>query len=187
MEVEVSSVEEVRAVGGKKALQRRLGNTAVGPSSARRMGPRGTIAAARAFLIGLKLEKYQVTSETQFRRILNRETRAFLKRLSEKARHWGAARKWLNIFLRDAAYNRFLFDHYRLRKLERWLEVPLDSQVAKGLRKEKGGDRLPRWETVIGLTPEVSREYQEFAALVAKRKGTCRVHLDLKYWRAPGK
>lgn len=111
--------------------------------------------------------------------MLNDSTDAFVKRI----KHWGAARKFLNIFLRNVVYNRYLCDEFGLEQIVPWLEIPLDSHVASGLRAERGGTRLPRWKTVIGLKPEVSRLYQDFAADVAARKGCERVHLDLLYWR----
>ena len=168
-----------------RALQRMLANTTVGPSSARSMGPRGTIAAAREFLVKLNLTQFHVETRRDFDRVLDRTTDSYVRRLPRQARNWGAARKWLNIFLRAVVYNRFLCGYYRLGKLERWLEIPLDSHVAKGLRREEGGNEIPRWKTVIGLTPDVSKQYQDFANVVARRNRTSRVHLDLIYWRAP--
>ena len=55
--------------------------------------------------------------------------------------------------------------------------------VAKALRKEEEGARLPRWRGVIHLSPDASAQYQSVAAAVAARIGICRVHLDLLYWR----
>src|SRR5712691_5811356 len=100
------------------------------------MGPKGTISAAREYLAGLDLTRFRASSEKEFRSSLNQATRRFLDYLPRGAKHWGAARKFLNIFLRNVVYNRFLCDHYRLLRLEPWLELPLDSQVAKGLRGE---------------------------------------------------
>lgn len=80
-------------------------------------------------------------------------------------------------------YNRFLCDEFKLTRIEPWLELPLDSHVAKGLKRESGGATLPRWKTVIGLDAKTNRLYQEFASGVAKSKGVARIHLDLYYWR----
>ena len=115
---------------------------------------------------------------------LDRSTHLFLNDLPQGAKHWGAARKILNIFLRGVFYNKFLCEYYKLDCVEPWLELPLDSHVAKGLRSEKNGKLLPRWTTVIGLNHEINKKYQEFATLVAKKKGTNRVHLDIEYWRS---
>lgn len=166
-------------------VQLRIANTAVGPSTVRGMGPRGTVEAARRYLADIDIAVFAQDSQRHFATRLNRETLRFMKGLPAGARRWGIARKLLNIFLRGAAYNRYLNDAYDLPNVEPWLEVPLDSHVAKALRAEDGGEELPRWRTVIGLEPAVSQQYQDFAAVVARRKGMHRVHLDLLYWRRP--
>ena len=117
--------------------------------------------------------------------MLNRATGSFLRALPRKAKHWGLARKLLNIFLRKAAYDRYLSHSFGLRRVERWMEVPLDSHVGKQLRERREGGHLPRWKTVIGLTPEESAAFQEVATAVAKRKGVSRVDLDVYLWRNP--
>jgi hypothetical protein len=159
------------------------------------MGPAGTVESAREFLACIKLTRFAHRSELAFMRELDRATDEMLKALPSGARHWGMARKLLNIFLRGATYNRFLCEAYGLSKADPWLEVPLDSHVAKGLRGEKaaglecgknGKDILPHWKTVIGLDQIVSKQYQAFANDVAQRDGIHRVHLDLRYWRQLG-
>lgn len=167
--------------------QRRLANTSVGPSTVRGMGPGGTVDAARNYLAGIDLSQLAQDSERAFSKRLDRATDEMVRTLPRGARHWGMARKLLNIFLRGATYNRFLCEAYDLQKCDPWLEVPLDSHVALGLRGEKHGDTLPRWKTVIGLTQVISHQYQAFAATVAKEKGIHRVHLDLLYWRQLGR
>jgi hypothetical protein len=147
------------------------------------MGPKGTIKSAREYLAGLDLATFEKKTESDFLAALDEATLRFTEYLPRGGRHWGAARKFLNIFLRSAVYNRFLCEHYNLYRIEPWLEVPLDSQVAKELHNEEGGKLLPQWNTVIGLKKETSQRYQNFAAEVAKRKKTYRVHLDVLYWR----
>jgi hypothetical protein len=114
---------------------------------------------------------------------LNKATQSLLKKLPRVAQNWGAARKFLNIFLRGIIYNRFLCENYNLYHIEPWLELPLDSHVANGLRSEPGGSSLPRWKTVIGLDNKTSQQYQNFASKIAIEKGISLVHLDLIYWR----
>lgn len=164
-------------------LQRRIGSTSVGPSTARGMGPAGTIPAARRFLQKLEIDRFVQRSESAFRAELDAATLELRKALPKGAKNWGSARKFLNIFLRNCAYNKYLCAKHQLEKIESWLEVPIDSHVAKGLKSEgKRGD-LPRWHTVIRLTPEENATYQEFALSFAQREGVLRVHLDVKYWR----
>ncbi len=166
-----------------RALLRRMASTSVGPSTARGMGPKGTISAARNYLANINIKSFNKRTEKKFIESLNKETQSFLEQLPNGAKNWGAARKFINIFLRGIIYNRFLCEKYNLYHIEPWLELPLDSHVADGLRLEPGGKILPRWETVIGLYDKTSQQYQKFASEVAERKGVNRVHLDLIYWR----
>jgi hypothetical protein len=151
----------------------------IGASTARGMRG-GTVAAGRKFLRHLNLRKLP-TEERAFQRHLEAKTNELSDELPCKS--WGAARKFLNIFLRGALYNRFLCKEFGLVSLERFLEVPLDKSVANGLRAEKGGECLPAFHTIIRLAREESAQYQEFALQVAKEKRCKRVHLDLWYWR----
>lgn len=161
----------------------RAAKGSVGPSTARGMGPPGTIAAAKNFLMNFNLQKIKTGSEKSFRSSLDKSTALLQYSLPKGARYWGSSRKFLNIYLRNCLYNRYICEEYGLKQLESWLEVPLDSHVGKGLLLEKHGANLPRWKTVIGLTGEVSRQYQDVAQVVAKENGVARVHLDLLYWR----
>lgn len=165
------------------AVQRRTAMTSVGPSTARSMGPSGTISAARTFFEKFDLRSVRAQSHSSFLRRLDQATEELRCSLPKDARYWGSSRKFINIFLRNSLYNRYLCDHFRLHGLEPWLEVPLDSHVAKGLMQEDAGRDLPSWKTVIGLKRQDSDEYQEVASLVAAASKIARVHLDLKYWR----
>lgn len=164
-------------------LQNRIASTSIGPPTARGMGPEGTIDAARDFLRNVDLTKPQRDGKSSFEDMLNGLTEQLQMSLPRGAQYWGSSRKFMNIFLRGVLYNRYLCERYNLYELEPWLEVPLDSHVAKGLRLEKGSHVLPRWRTVIGLTPDQNKVYQDFAESVAASKDTYRVHLDLLYWR----
>ena len=74
------------------------------------------------------------TRRQRFQSRLNVATRRLKDRLPKGARNWGAARKALNIFLRDVLYNHYLRSRHHLDRLEEWLEVPLDRDVAAALR-----------------------------------------------------
>lgn len=168
-------------------LRKRIASAAIGASTIRGMGPKGTAKCARTFLARLNLNRFRVDSKREFGEVLDSATKSFLAALPRKAKHWGLARKLLNIFLRDAAYNRYLSRHFGLWRIERWMEVPLDSHVGKQLRATPEGRRrhLPRWKTVIGLSYEESAELQKVATTIARRKGVTRVDLDVYYWRNP--
>jgi hypothetical protein len=167
-------------------LRERQASTSVGASTARGMGPGGTISAARDFLKAIDLERFKADSLTEFERELDAVTVELQKSLPMKAQKWGSARKFLNIFLRGCCYNKYLCDHYGLQRLESWLEVPLDSYTANGLKKIAGRRKLPRWKGVIHLTPGDSSEIQEFAWLPAGLDGVNRVDLDVRFWRREG-
>ncbi len=168
-----------------KVLRQRVASGAVTPSAARRMGPKGTVRAARKFL-GRKISLKDVgTSGRKFPDLLDALTRKLVRALPKKAQHWGAARKFLNIFLRDATYNVYLRDAFRLERIEDQLEVPVDSQVAKelALRMKTLKARLPRWTTVISLDPSTNKKYQDAARLIAKKEKIAPVHFDVIAWR----
>jgi len=164
-------------------LQSRIASAAICASTARKMGPAGTIANAREFLAGLDLSKFSTEKPELFKQELDKATLYFIDAMPNGAKYWGSCRKFINIFLRDVVYNQYLVTHFQLCKTVDWLEVPLDRHVAKGLRNEPGGGTLPSWSTVIGLDQHTSNQYQEFAKTVAKTLSTKPVHLDIRYWR----
>ena len=164
-------------------MQRRIARGSIGPSTLRGMGPKGTIEQTRMYLCKIDLRDFKTRSGKGFNQVLDHYTSLLKRKLPKGAQHFGSARKALNIFLRDVNYNRFLCDHYNLHRLEPWLELPLDSHVAKGLKLEPEGKELSRWAGVIHLKPVVNMEYQYVAKKVADCLGMHRVHLDLMYWR----
>lgn len=164
-------------------LKERQASTSVGASTARGMGPKGTIQIARMFLADLDLKRFQKKSKTALLKELEITTVLLSAALPKKARRWGSARKFLNIFLRGCVYNKYLCSYYKLNIVEPWLEVPLDSHVAKGLKKNAGRGKLPRWPGVINLTPYDSGKFQEFASVLAQADCVNRVDLDLRFWR----
>jgi hypothetical protein len=167
-----------------KWLHYRIAGLAIGRSTLRNQGAPGVIAGARRFLRTVKLEKFCVGTSNDFKKVLDNQTEELRKQLPRGTQNWGTARKELNIFLRDILYNRHLCKHYRISHIEKWLEVPLDSYVVKGLTKDNPRtDRLPRWSSIKRLTPETSEAYQKVAQIVAKKEGVVPVHLDIKYWR----
>jgi hypothetical protein len=98
-----------------------------------------------------------------------------------EARHWGVARKAVNLFLRDCFYNIYLRRRFNLEAPEAEYEIPLDRIVAEGLGLRLNGE-VPRWRGVGHLSPEVSRLYQTAAKKLAQSMGISRVHLDIYLW-----
>jgi len=142
------------------------------------------ITNARRFLKNVDLQEFKVRNEKLFRERLDAATGTLAAHFPKGAReNWGAARKVLNIFLRDVLYNRYLCSHFGFDDIEHWLEVPLDGHVAKGLQTRNRGKRLSRWPGIKWLKREVSEEYQQAAIRIAKEEKIAPVHLDLVFWR----
>lgn len=164
-----------------EAVQSRVARIAVSASAVRGRGHKGTVAAARNFLRQLDLAAFGVKPPV-FRRALDRETKSLLAELPQGARHWGIARKLLNIFLRDCLYTIYLESAFRLSRAEEAFEIPLDSITALQLKRAVGRGALPPWPGVKHLTPLLSNQFQEAAAAEATKMRLARVHLDAVWW-----
>lgn len=167
-------------------LQKRVAEGAVGATALRNQGAKGVIAAAREFLKNLDLSRFLVESEDRFMDVLDSSTRSMQKYLPPDARHWGAARKGLNLFLRDVLYNRYLSERFGFKRIEKWMEVPLDRFAAQGIMRDYSVASLPAWPGLKHLTPEISKAYQKAALALAASRHLSRVHLDILYWRGLG-
>ena len=97
-------------------------------------GNTGVVTAARTHLGRLDLRPFGTRHNDRFRAELNSATTRLRAVLPEDARHWGLARKGLNIFLRDCLYTVYLRERYRLDRAEPFFEVPLDSISAGCIR-----------------------------------------------------
>ena len=164
-----------------RAVKVRAARIAVSASATRNQGP-GTVQAARKFFSDLDLDQFSVARAPAFRCRLDDETKKLCRRLPKRSRSWGLARKLTNIFLRDAFYTTYLCKKFDLTAAENFFEIPLDSITAKCLRRIAGRGKLPRWQGVRHLTPEVSERYQDFARKVAEDAGIATVHLDTFMW-----
>lgn len=150
-------------------MQKRAANGAVGASTIRGMAPAGTAKVIKDYLRGVDIKSIKARTESGFEKNLDVVTDGLLKALPDDSKHWGMARKCVNIFLRNCLYNRYLCSHYKLESLEEWLEIPLDSHVGKGLIAHFGKDSLPKWGRVVALTRKQSDQYQQAARDLAKR------------------
>lgn len=166
-------------------LKDRVAMMAIGRSTLRSQGAPGMVGCAREFLRRLDLRAFSKISAAAFDTWLDRQTLKLSRSFPGDGKgNWGAARKSLNIFLRDVLYCRPLCTHFGLGHLEPALEVPLDSNVYAGLASDTGGqESLPPWSGVKNLTPKISRDLQARAAAIAHSLGVSRVHLDVRYWR----
>lgn len=165
-------------------LQGRTAQAAIGASTLRNQGASGVVGSARKSLSKLNLWKFGKANRLTFPKLLDDATNNTMNCFPIDAQNWGAARKAANIFLRDACYNYDLCCYFGLARIRRWLEIPLDKDVAKCLHHEQGGSNLPKWTGLKKLTPVASREYQDIASIVARRRRVARVDLDVYYWRA---
>lgn len=144
-------------------------------------GSSGVVAAARGYLKGLPLRDFGTADAKGFRDSLDSATNELKLALPKESRHWGLARKGLNIFLRDCLYTVYLREAFSLQLAESFFEVPLDSISGKSLFEQSCG-RLPRWKTVRGLTPSLSEKYQIEASRLVSVSKLPRVHLDAIWW-----
>lgn len=163
-----------------KAMQVYVARSSTTPSAFRGRAS-GTISAARDFLSRLPLEQFGVSRAGLFYPRLDIATESLRLSLPRRNQFWGVSRKALNIFLRNAFYNTYLNERYRLKTAEYLLEVPLDSITTSRLYSKSEPGELLRWKGVMYLKPEQNRIYQEVARRVASERRIAPIHLDT-YW-----
>ena len=137
-----------------------------------------TLRKVRKYTEDLLGSLKEIDSEDQYLNWLNLHT----IKLGNKVHSWGAARKALNLFMRTAFYNYYLNKEYKLRRLEAWLETPLDRIVAKKLKRSFPKEALPSWPGVKHLSSIVSDRFQEAASAVAMNERRKTVHMDVFLW-----
>jgi hypothetical protein len=171
-----------------QVIQAKAARAAVGQSVVRGQGPAGMLKISQDYLADLDLRQFAVRRESLFQRRHDDATQQLLSVFPISGKSWGCARKVLDLFLRDALVNHYLRQYFKLEASEHLLEVPLDTVVARELRREAGRGVLPKWPTLKRLTPEVNQAYQALAARMARETGIARVHLDAELWlRGTGK
>jgi hypothetical protein len=171
-------------------VHKRIAEISVGPSAIRNQGAPGIIKISRRFFfkqIDLKVFRRKLVTRN-YTKYLDDLTKQLVKKFPKNAKSWGAARKGLNLFLREVAYNHYLADYLKISNnykenllILKNLEVPLDKDVGTGLY-EKFPD-LPKWTSIKDLTVDSNWSYQQKAVQYAQSKKTIRVHLDLEFWR----
>ena len=118
-----------------KLIHHYIANIAVGPSTLRNHVP-GVVDAARNFLAMLDLNKLKKKSVREYRKWLDKKTEKMMKTFPDGAKDdWGGARKVLNVFMKEAYFNKELESECNLFRLRDVLETPLDSIAAKRIRK----------------------------------------------------
>ena len=168
-----------------KKVQKRVAYGSIGSSTLRNQGATGVSEAAHKFLIEVNLSKFRdIENITDYLKLLDNLTDELSKKFPGRAKgNWGAARKALNVFMEEVFYNKFLNEEYDFNRLGHFLEVPIDSYVAKNLKKETV-NKTPEWRGIKNLTPNENIKWQRIALEVAKKRGILRIYLDLEYWRS---
>jgi hypothetical protein len=153
------------------------------------------MGVSQTYLMALDLAEFLTPTQPAFQVVLDGKTTQLqalfpilnlippqLQALFPPGTHnWGAPRKILNIFLREAVHQTDLCHYYDLSRLRSWLEVPLDSSVAHHLEINPVH---PQWRGVKWLDAALNAQYQTQASLRAARLGLLRVHLDYLWYRA---
>lgn len=149
-------------------VQDRVANNSVGPSTVHGQKT-GTVKAARTFFKKLNLNVFSnVSNEADFLEKLDKQTKLLQPKLPD--RKWGFARKTLNIFLFQAAHDIYLSKKYGLRKLVKFLELPLDNPNAERLKEENENGKKLNWENIKDLEKKDSDEFQSVAKEIARNK-----------------
>jgi len=164
-----------------EAIKNHVSEIAIGASALRNQGSSGVIKIAREYFKEMNLTDFIKTNESDFLIVLDNHTEKLQNSFPTGAKNWGAARKAMNLFIRDSFYNQYLSKAYDLSKIEYYLEVPIDSYVAIGLRSFN--DKLPKWKSIKSFTKEDNNKFQTFAREHAKSENIARVHLDILFWR----
>ena len=170
--------------------RKRISNGSIAGTTLRNQG-KGIVQCARAYLIKLDLsELHFIKDAEQFDIWLDQKTaklqtemRRLLKRETGNDVFWDTARKSLNLYLLESCYNTVLREAFVLSHVEDFLEVPLDSQVAKRLQEASGG-KLPKWHSFKWLKSDDHKIYQDFALSYARKNDLKRAQLDLVFWRS---
>ena len=174
-------------------IQRFTAIQAVSPSSVRGQ-PEKTLEKIHGYLGRLRLGRLAGKDSVHYHRWLEARTRQLQKKLGGRKKQWGVARKAMNLFMRSCLYNTCLSREFHLTQVQRYMEIPLDSAVARGLKEEskkEGQVEFPLWQGLIGLDLELSCEFQQAAEKRARKVGLPgRVFLDNylwpKYRKSPG-
>jgi len=155
-----------------RRLHGRVAGLAIGPSTFH-CTP-NIVKPARGALAEIDLRSLAKADPISFDELLEERTQALQAQLSNLSdgSSWGRERKALNISLRDVVYNVDLRDSYNLAKIRPWLEIPLDSQVAKANRcawLRPGIINPRRSQRVIIIFSRRLCEFHQLAALLYQR------------------
>jgi hypothetical protein len=141
----------------RRDMQRYIAASTIGPSTLRNPRASGVSETAQKYVAVVDLSAFSAQNEDDYLAALNAQTKLLQTAFPLGARNWSAARKALNIFLRDICYNRFLCERHRLAASGEWMEIPLDKLVATALKRKASQGKLPPWPGLNQLTAEISK------------------------------
>lgn len=162
-----------------KIMQKKVSYSSLSPSALRGQ-VEGTLGILRTYCSNIVLSEFTQITQDEF----NEKLDTLINDILEKHPNifWGAARKAINLFLRDCLYNNYLSDKYDLDSIKDFLEIPLDSIVSGKLYDSCGDRKLPKWKSLKELNEEESKIYQNCAQLKANECKIERIHLDMVLW-----
>lgn len=166
-------------------IRKHLAIASVGNTTLMMQAGEGRVSRAQLFLIKkMQLNDISNLSESEFNKYLNTKTVALSKQLlrpDNQQPNWGAARKVLNIYFRLCSMNKDLNTHFRLNKIEPYLEVPLDNHIVKKIASESK-IKYSKTFKIKTLTKSENNKYQDLATILAGDKYLYRYELDILYW-----
>jgi hypothetical protein len=169
----------------------------------------GIVEIAKQFLRNMDISLFTNGNESMFRSQLNEQTHRLIRRGRNHGKEikWGSARKVINVFLEECLYSKAINDEYGIQRIIGFLEIPLDSQVFRFLKKVEresievlGNPNLPTKFTIKSLKHYNSKRFQQYASIISENIEVVaqslpeyfidnndwhdwkRIHLDLVAW-----
>jgi len=162
-----------------------LAIASVGNTTLMMQSGKGRVSRSQQFLITkMQLDHISDLDESEFKEYLNKKTNALSKQLLRPDNlqpNWGAARKVINIYLRQCSMNKDLNKYFSLNKVEPFLEVPLDNHVVKKI-DEKSKTKYSKTFRIKTLKKTENGKIQTLASNLASNESLHRYELDVLYW-----
>ena len=164
-------------------------------SPLRGQGPKDGIQALRRYMNEHAwIKPFRNATRAQYQRELDKLTENLaqvLKACEGGWYNWGGPRKVLNILFRSIAERDTLAAHYEVDDLKPYLEVPLDSEMIKFLKRQMQSGGYPQtdqaglkeWTTIKECDARRNALIQAVAADVATHVSCDRYQLDFFAWR----
>lgn len=165
-----------------RTMQQKMAYNALSPANMDFNSEVDIVKNARNFVTKLDLSKFATEDRKKFNQSLDSATDQLAGQMSANRKNWGTARTAINLFLLSAHYNRYLSESYNLYLSEHFYELPLNTQSAEGLRKQRPAINLPEWPGLNLIDAAGSKQYQEIALSIANDLGVARIHLGLFLW-----